>query len=73
MSKAALMRLTIGVLGTVVTGFAATTSGLGTGTMLLAIVAGFIVTGLLADAAFRAYASPEEVRRDLEDRVRNSD
>ncbi len=73
MSKAGFARIAIGILGTVVTGMVATSSGLGTGLMLLAIVAGFIATGLLAEAAFRTFATPDEIRRDLEDRVHNGD
>lgn len=73
MSRAAIARLAIGVLGTLATGYGATATGLGTGAMLIAIVTGFFVTSILAEAAFRSMATPEEIRRDLEDRVRNSD
>lgn len=73
MSKAAIARLAVAVLGTVLTGYIALEVGLGTAAMLIVIVVGFVVTSSFAESAFRSMAAREEIRRDLEDRVRNSD
>ncbi len=36
-------------------------------------IPGLFVAGFLSERAFKHLASPEEVRKDLEDRVRNGD
>ena len=73
MGKATLLRFTIWLGGTVSSGLAAVASGAGTGTMVFVVIAASVVSGILAERTFRSSSSPEEIRRDLEERLRKSD
>ncbi len=72
MSKAQWSRLVCGILGVIVTGIAISAVS-GTATTIAVVVAGFVITSIFAERAFRAFATPEEVRQDLEERTRAGD
>lgn len=72
MSKAHLARLTVGILGVVAIGLAISVIS-STAWIFVVLIVGFVLTSMAAERAFKALATPEERRRDLKDRARNTD
>lgn len=72
MSKAHLARTTIGILGFVATCLSISAVK-GAAWTIGVMIAGFVISSALAEWAFRATATPEELRKDLDDRARADD
>jgi uncharacterized membrane protein (DUF4010 family) len=70
MSRASLVRLAVG-FGGVLVGLLIARNVPNPWIGIPAIIVVFLVSGLLAERAYRRLASQEEQRLDLEDRVRN--
>ena len=71
MNPAQLLRFAITLVGMAGAGAAFLLIGSAWG--WAAAIAIFVVTGALADVAFRRLAGPAAIRHDLEDRIRNTD
>lgn len=72
MTRAQAARLATGIAGVLATGVAVSYVDRAAW-MFAIIVVGFVLSSLLSQCAFRALASAEERRRDLEQRVRAED